>query len=39
MKMTVACLIAVICGLVAGSGIASVSLTIALGRDILATDC
>ncbi|MBS1303414.1 type IV secretory system conjugative DNA transfer family protein [Loktanella sp. SALINAS62] len=38
MKMTVACLIAVICGLVAGSGIASVFLTIALGRDILATD-
>ncbi len=38
MKMTVACLIAVICGLVTGSGIASVYLTVALGRDLLATD-
>ncbi|MGB3472764.1 MAG: type IV secretory system conjugative DNA transfer family protein [Erythrobacter sp.] len=36
--MTVACLIAVICGVVAGSGIASIYLTIALRRDLLATD-
>jgi type IV secretion system protein VirD4 len=38
MKALLACLLAIVCGIVTGSGVSSVFLTFALRRDILTTD-